>query len=268
MDQEYFKIPLYLPAQGAAETDATIIEWYVTEGARFHKGDVLAQVDSAKSVFDFEAPCDGLVLRIFHLEGETIALSEAVLEIETSDAAMKDWIPPAASREETAIKHEMRPAIPENDGESIVILGVGGYLPPRVVYNAELVADFPEISEQYVYQVTGIRQRHWAGRGRKTLEHGLQGGPGSDPQIGYRHQGNRRDHCRHDHPRRGHAVDRLHPAGPPLAAFDPGLRSQCRLFRMALRRLDGSGDDPQPTGSQRVDRRRRHAIAALGPLGP
>ena len=40
--------------------------------------------------------------------------------------------------------------------------GVGGYLPARVVENAELVRGFPEISEQYVYQVTGIRRRHWA----------------------------------------------------------------------------------------------------------
>ena len=31
-----------------------------------------------------------------------------------------------------------------------------------VVENAELVRNFPEITEQYVYQVTGIRQRRWA----------------------------------------------------------------------------------------------------------
>ena len=48
-----------------------------------------------------------------------------------------------------------------------MILGVGGYLPSRVVTNAELVADFPEISEDYVYQVTGIRQRRWADDGEK-----------------------------------------------------------------------------------------------------
>ncbi|OHB67476.1 MAG: hypothetical protein A2V70_15955 [Planctomycetes bacterium RBG_13_63_9] len=41
-------------------------------------------------------------------------------------------------------------------------MGIGGYLPPRVVTNAELVRRFPEISEQYVYQVTGIRERRWA----------------------------------------------------------------------------------------------------------
>ncbi len=47
------------------------------------------------------------------------------------------------------------------------ILGVGGYLPERVVTNAELVRNFPEISEEYVYQVTGIRQRRWADESEK-----------------------------------------------------------------------------------------------------
>ena len=67
MDSTLFKMPLYLPAQGASEIDATIIEWRVAEGDRFTKGQSLVQVDSAKSVFDFEAPCDGLVIRRFHL---------------------------------------------------------------------------------------------------------------------------------------------------------------------------------------------------------
>ena len=37
----------------------------------------------------------------------------------------------------------------------------------EAVFAPDLVADFPEISEQYVYQVTGIRQRHWADDGEK-----------------------------------------------------------------------------------------------------
>ena len=43
-----------------------------------------------------------------------------------------------------------------------MIQGVGGYLPSRVVTNAELVRGFPELTDQYVYEVTGIRQRRWA----------------------------------------------------------------------------------------------------------
>ena len=172
MDTAHFRMPLYLPAQGAAEIEATIIEWNVSEGDHFQKGEVLAQVDSAKSVFDFESPCDGLVIRRFHLEGETVSLSEPVMEIETSDPGMKGWIPPAASSEKRTARENTAPAVDSGNrqAEEVVLRGVGGYLPRRVVTNAELVQRFPEISEQYVYQVTGIRQRHWAEEGEKPSE--------------------------------------------------------------------------------------------------
>ncbi|MFH1923994.1 MAG: lipoyl domain-containing protein, partial [Planctomycetota bacterium] len=100
MDESIFRLPLYLPAQGSAETEATIIEWCVSEGDHFEKGQVLAQIDSAKSVFDFEAPCGGQLIRLLHLEGDAVAYDKPVMEIETSDSGMKDWIPPAATAAE------------------------------------------------------------------------------------------------------------------------------------------------------------------------
>jgi len=169
MDSTCFRMSLYFPAQGASETEATIIEWRVGEGDHFQKGQVLAQADSAKSVFDFEAPCDGEVIRLFYREGDTVPLSEAVMEIETSDPAMKDWIPPAVSGERVIVEQQVAPVSGSgvSAAEEVAILGVGGYLPERVVTNAELCRSFPEICEQYVYQVTGIHQRHWAAAGER-----------------------------------------------------------------------------------------------------
>ncbi len=172
MDGPHYRLNLFLPAQGAAETEATIIEWNVADGDRFQKGEALAQVDSAKSVYDFEAPCEGMAIRLLHLEGDTVSLGEPVMEIETSDPDMKDWIPPAADGENAVVRE---PASSETDltgenGEPVVILGVGGHLPARVVTNAELVEHFPKITEQYVYQVTGICQRHWAADGEKPSD--------------------------------------------------------------------------------------------------
>ncbi len=163
MSHETFQMLLCLPAQAASETEATIIEWFISPQACFEKGDVLAQAESAKSVFDFQAPCAGKVVGIRHFEGETVPLDEPVLLIETADPAMKQWIPdlphdpaPAAVPRPAAVKTG------DGDGEGAVIRGVGAYLPSRVVTNAELVRSFPEISAEYVYQVTGIRERRWA----------------------------------------------------------------------------------------------------------
>jgi len=176
MESALFKMSLYLPAQGATELEATIIEWHVAEGDRFRKGQALVQVDSAKSVFDFEAPCDGLVIRRFHLEGETLPLVEPLMEIETDDPAMRDWIPPAAAGELPVVKTDASPAASARDqrDKPIVFLGFGGHLPDRVVTNAELVADFPEITEQYVYQVTGINERRWAEADEKPSDMAYQ----------------------------------------------------------------------------------------------
>jgi len=170
MPETSFRLPLYLPAQGAAESEATIIEWCVAEGDPFDKGQVLGQIDSAKSVFDFQAPCQGRVIRVLRLEGETVSYEVPVLEIETSDLAMRDWIPPAVATEA-----KPRPVAAPLDaaacnGDGAVILGLGGYLPKRVVENSELLARFPGLSEEYIVQVTGIRQRRWAAESEKPSD--------------------------------------------------------------------------------------------------
>ncbi len=176
MDEASFKMPLYLPAQGASETEATIIEWCVGEGDRFEKGQVLAQVDSAKSVFDFEAPCAGLVVHVDHLEGDVISLTDPIMEIETSDPEMKDWIPPAANLSQEAVPQVIASTDRCEDKviDGIGMLGIGGYLPKRIVTNAELVKHFPDITEQYIRQVTGIRQRHWAAEDEKPSDMAFQ----------------------------------------------------------------------------------------------
>jgi len=172
MEQTTFILPLYLPAQGAAESEATVVEWRVAEGDCFEKGQVLAEIDSTKSVFDFEAPCDGRLVRLLCAEGDTVAFDQPVMEIETADPAMKEWIPPAASSAKRSRLESNAPAPEQNERQTrqVVLASLGGYLPKRVVTNSKLLERFPDISEDYVYQVTGIRQRHWAEDGEKPSD--------------------------------------------------------------------------------------------------
>ncbi|MDY0168584.1 MAG: beta-ketoacyl-ACP synthase 3 [Thermoguttaceae bacterium] len=173
MQDESFRLSLFLPAQGAAETEVTIIEWNVAEGDRFTAGQPLAQVDSAKSVFDFEAPCAGKVIRLLHLEGETLPLNEPVMEIETSDPAMRDWIPPApaaADGDHPWPAPARQATIPAGGVDEVFLRGFGGYLPEHVVTNEELARQFPNISADYVFQVTGIRERCWAAEDEKPSD--------------------------------------------------------------------------------------------------
>ncbi|HAJ79692.1 MAG TPA: hypothetical protein DCO75_07960, partial [Fibrobacteres bacterium] len=79
MSPKTFKISLYLPSQAAADTEATITKWNVATGDAFEKGKVLAEIESAKTSFDFEAPCDGTVVKLLALEGDTISYEVPVV---------------------------------------------------------------------------------------------------------------------------------------------------------------------------------------------
>jgi 3-oxoacyl-[acyl-carrier-protein] synthase III len=167
-----FKISLYLPSQAAADTEATITKWNVGTGDAFQKGKVLAEIESAKTSFDFEAPCDGTVVKLFALESETVSYEAPVMEIETSDESMKTAIPSAPSQktEQIADVEKLVAGTVKNDIKKVSILGIGGYLPERVVTNMELLKEFPNLTDEYMYGVTGIKERRWAKDGEKPSE--------------------------------------------------------------------------------------------------
>ncbi|MBD3390851.1 MAG: beta-ketoacyl-ACP synthase III [Chitinivibrionales bacterium] len=164
-----FRTKLYLPAQAAAEAEATLTGWKVSAGDAFAKGSVLAEAESAKTSFTFEAPCDGTVVKLLCADGDTIPFDEPVIEIETADASFKEAIPTAAELgEESRMAVNVIPgSVSGPRSGEICMLGIGGYLPERVVKNAELLEHFPDITEDYLRGVTGIKQRHWAADGEK-----------------------------------------------------------------------------------------------------
>jgi 3-oxoacyl-[acyl-carrier-protein] synthase-3 len=177
VSEDIFRISLYLPSQAAAETEATITKWNVAEGASFTKGQILGEIESAKAAFDFEAPCDGVLVKLLVIEGETVSFEVPVMEIDTSDASMKTAIPAAqAQKNETvpnASAHRPSPSQSPANGR-VSILGIGGYLPDRIVLNKELLREFPAVTEEYIFGVTGIRERRWAREGEKPSEMAYQ----------------------------------------------------------------------------------------------
>ncbi len=98
MSNEIFKTVLFLPSQAAAETEAIITKWLVKEGDTFKKGQILAEIESAKSTFEFEAPCEGKVLKLLFQQGNSAPFDSPVIEIETSDQAIKQAIPSAGAK--------------------------------------------------------------------------------------------------------------------------------------------------------------------------
>ncbi len=165
MSNQFFRTVLFLPSQAAAETEATITKWFINEGGAFKKGQILAEIESAKSTFEFDAPCDGKVIKLLFAQGNSAAFESPVMEIETSDTSIKNAIPSAGVKPSELPKIDM--VIPDSHHlkpveKKVSILGIGAYLPKRIVDNGELLAEHSDISEDYIFGVTGIKERRWA----------------------------------------------------------------------------------------------------------
>lgn len=173
MSKELFRTMLYLPSQAAAETEATIIKWYVNPGNSFVKGQALAEVESAKSTFDFEAPCDGVVITLLFQENCSVPFDSPLIEIETSDETMRNAIPAVSAKESAPAQMDIgaiEKQKPTPQIRTVSLLGIGTYLPQRVVPNSELLVEHLDINEDYIFGVTGIRERHWAKQGEKPSD--------------------------------------------------------------------------------------------------
>jgi len=79
---------------------------------------------------------------------------------------MRTWERPAAAAPAAAVEDIPKMAIMADKLEpsvrTISLLGIGAYLPDRIVKNEELLAEFPDITADYIFKVTGIKERRWA----------------------------------------------------------------------------------------------------------
>ena len=81
-----------MPKLGMDMEEGTIVKWLKPEGASVKAGEPFAEIETDKSTVEVEAPCDGVILKYYYPEGET-------LEIGTHIAALgaQGEAPPALS---------------------------------------------------------------------------------------------------------------------------------------------------------------------------
>jgi 3-oxoacyl-(acyl-carrier-protein) synthase III len=86
---ETLLIDLPIPSMGATVNELTVIDLLVAPGTRVAKGQKLAELESDKSVFDFESPCDGAVVAVLGRAGDILPSGTPFLRIETQDGTLK-----------------------------------------------------------------------------------------------------------------------------------------------------------------------------------
>jgi pyruvate/2-oxoglutarate dehydrogenase complex dihydrolipoamide acyltransferase (E2) component len=86
---ETFLIDVPMPSMGATVNELTVISLKTAPGARVGKGQKIAELESDKSVFEFESPCDGTVRAVLAAAGDVKPSGSLFLQIETSDASLR-----------------------------------------------------------------------------------------------------------------------------------------------------------------------------------
>lgn len=86
---ETFLIDVPMPSMGATVNELTVVALKTKAGDRITKGQRVADLESDKSVFEFESPCDGTVRAILANPGDVKAAGAPFLQIETADNSLR-----------------------------------------------------------------------------------------------------------------------------------------------------------------------------------
>jgi 3-oxoacyl-(acyl-carrier-protein) synthase III len=84
-----FVIDIPVPSMGATVNELTLIDLFIQPGATMAKGEKVAEFESDKSVFEYEAPCDGTVQEIFCRAGDILPSGGPFLRVQTADESLK-----------------------------------------------------------------------------------------------------------------------------------------------------------------------------------
>jgi len=88
MDTYLIDVPI--PSMGATVSELTVIDIKVAAGAHIAKGEKIAELESDKSVFEFEAPCDGAIEAVQARAGDILPSGAPFLRIRTADISLKN----------------------------------------------------------------------------------------------------------------------------------------------------------------------------------
>ena len=86
---ETYLIEVPIPSMGATVNELTIVGLKVQPGDRVTKGQRLADMESDKSVFEFESPCEGTVRAILVRAGDIRPAGHPFAQIETADDSLR-----------------------------------------------------------------------------------------------------------------------------------------------------------------------------------
>ena len=105
-----------MPSMGATVNELNVIALKIAPGDRVTKGQKIADLESDKSVFEFESPCDGTIRAVLVKAGDVQPAGAPFLQIETTDDSLRHLVakptspgPGAASTASTSVSASTAP---------------------------------------------------------------------------------------------------------------------------------------------------------------
>jgi pyruvate/2-oxoglutarate dehydrogenase complex dihydrolipoamide acyltransferase (E2) component len=70
------------PKSGMGIEEGTLVRWLRGQGEPVTKGEVIAEIETAKALQEIVAPASGVLTKILTIEGETVPVNSPIAEIE------------------------------------------------------------------------------------------------------------------------------------------------------------------------------------------
>ena len=128
-----------MPSLDATMEEGVIVSWRVREGDRIDVGDLLVDIESDKSVFEYECPCAGIVRRIVVEEGQTCPVQATIVLIGDGDEDLPDehLTEGSAQGERPRASATAAPAAGESPSTSKATATAGPRISPRARKHAK-----------------------------------------------------------------------------------------------------------------------------------
>jgi 3-oxoacyl-(acyl-carrier-protein) synthase III len=88
MEEQEFTIIVPMPFTGESIVDGIVIKWLVQPGNTVKKGDPLAEIETEKSAWEYESPCEGRIDTLLVSEGDVVEVKAPLLSMRTRDRNM------------------------------------------------------------------------------------------------------------------------------------------------------------------------------------
>src|SRR5688500_10692702 len=105
-------VQITMPQMGESVSEGTVLTWHKQEGDWVEKDETIVEVSTDKVDAEVPSPASGKLVKILAQEDETVAVGQALAELEPSEDAPPPASSDGGSSEPTPVQPEPRPAAP------------------------------------------------------------------------------------------------------------------------------------------------------------